>query len=153
RYSSCSRRMIASRCPALIWRSETFAPSRSSCRQSRLFVALDFGRGENLDVPSLSPTELQAARRRSGRLGGRPRRPSVREAREAALAELVPPAIRTLRAHIESGAPDAWRASVKVLELALSGPEPEEPSLPTDAAQVASMGWRELTLLAARLTL
>jgi hypothetical protein len=101
----------------------------------------------------LSPSELQEARRRSGRLGGRPRKPTVSEAREAALAELVPPAVATLRAHIESGAPDAWKACVRVLEMAFAGHDHEEPSLPAEAADIASMGWRELTVLAARLSL
>ena len=32
-------------------------------------------------MPSLTPAELQAARRASGRLGGRPRKPTVSEAR------------------------------------------------------------------------
>jgi hypothetical protein len=69
------------------------------------------------------------------------------------LEQLVPPAVATLRAHIESGAPDAWKASIRVLELAFAGYEIEEQSLPTNAAEIASMGWRELTVLAARLSL
>jgi hypothetical protein len=89
----------------------------------------------------------------SGKLGGRPRKITSAEARERALQALVPPAVATLKAHIESGAPDAWKASVRVLEMAFAGHDIEEPSLPTDAADIASMGWRELTVLAARLTL
>jgi hypothetical protein len=37
--------------------------------------------------------------------------------------------------------------------MAFAGHDIEEPSLPTNAAEIASMGWRELTVLAARLSL
>jgi hypothetical protein len=103
-------------------------------------------------MPRLTAAELQEARLASGRLGGRPRKPTVSEAREAALSELVPLAVVSLKTHIDSGAPDAWKASVRVLELAFARPEIEEPTRPTSAAEIASMGWRELTLLAAQLT-
>ena len=69
------------------------------------------------------------------------------------MEELVPPAVATLKAHIESGSHDAWRASVRVLELAFAGHDIEEPTLPANAADIASMGWRDLTVLAARLSL
>ncbi len=75
------------------------------------------------------------------------------EAREAALAELVPPAIMTLRAHIESGAPDAWKASVRVLELAFAKTDNvEEIRLPTDPAEIKAMDWTHMRLLAMQLT-
>jgi hypothetical protein len=67
-------------------------------------------------VPRLSPDELAEARRRSGRLGGRPRKPSVEEARAKALEELVPRAIRVLREALDSGRDDAWRPALRVLE-------------------------------------
>jgi hypothetical protein len=60
----------------------------------------------------LTPDELQEARLRSGRLGGRPKKPTVEEAREAALDELVPAAIRSLKAHLGDGNPDAWAGGV-----------------------------------------
>jgi len=72
-------------------------------------------------MPSLSPTELQEARRRSGRLGGRPRKPTVEEARQAALEELIPKSLQVLRAHLGDGDtvnPDAWRAALRVFEHA-----------------------------------
>jgi hypothetical protein len=67
-------------------------------------------------MPSLTPTELQEARRRSGRLGGRPRKPTVEEARQAALEELAPASIKSLRAHLGDGDPDAWRAGLRCSE-------------------------------------
>jgi hypothetical protein len=53
----------------------------------------------------LSAQEPQQARIRSGRLGGRPRKPTVEEARQAALEELVPAAIKSLRAHLATVTP------------------------------------------------
>ncbi len=64
----------------------------------------------------LTPDELQAARVRSGRLGGRPRNPTPGEARSDALERLVPKAIRVLEEHLDSGRPDAWRSACRVLE-------------------------------------
>jgi hypothetical protein len=64
----------------------------------------------------LTPDELQEARLRSGRLGGRPKKPTVEEAREAALEELVPAAIRSLKVHLGDGNPNAWRAALRVVE-------------------------------------
>jgi hypothetical protein len=104
-------------------------------------------------MPSLTPAELQEARRRSGRLGGRPRKPTQAEARAAALEELIPSAIRSLRNHLGDGDPAAWRAALRVFELAF-GPPPEpveEPVLPTSADEISSLGWRQVQLLAARL--
>jgi hypothetical protein len=67
-------------------------------------------------MPRLTAQELQAARVRSGRLGGRPRKPTVEEARPAALEELVPAAIKSLQAHLGDGNPDAWRAALRVFD-------------------------------------
>jgi hypothetical protein len=104
-------------------------------------------------MASLTPAELQAARVASGRLGGRPRKPSVSEARDAALAELVPPSIVTLKAHIESGAPDAWKAGIRVLELAFARTENEELfRFPASIEEIERMSWKQLTFLATTLT-
>src|SRR5262245_5869581 len=89
-------------------------------------------------VPSLTPEQLQEARRRSGRLGGRPPKPTVEEARRAALEELVPPAIKSLKAHLGDGDPEAWRAALRVFEHAFGRPQeqplaPEDLALPTSA--------------------
>ena len=46
-------------------------------------------------LPRLSPAELSEARRASGNLGGRPRKPTQAEARAAALELLVPLAIKS----------------------------------------------------------
>jgi hypothetical protein len=72
-------------------------------------------------MPSLTPAELQEARKRSGRLGGRPRKPTVEEARQAALEELTPKALKVLKAHLGEGDevnPHAWRAALRVFEHA-----------------------------------
>ena len=104
-------------------------------------------------MPPLTAAELQEARVASGRLGGRPRKPTVSEAREAALAELVPPSIVTLKAHIESGAPDAWKAGIRVLELAFARTDAsDEFRLPSDPAEIEAMSWKQMTFLAASLT-
>jgi hypothetical protein len=57
--------------------------------------------------------------------------------------------------HLGTGDPAAWRAGLRVLELAY-GPAPPTPSaddvqLPTSADDVNSLGWRELQVVAARL--
>lgn len=104
----------------------------------------------------LSPSELQEARRRSGRLGGRPRKPTVEEARQAALDELVPKALQVLKAHLGEGDdvnPDAWRAALRVFEHQF-GRAPEqidEVVLPAEAEGVAALSWQQLQILAATL--
>jgi hypothetical protein len=104
-------------------------------------------------MPSLTPDELQEARRRSGRLGGRPRKPTQAEARAAALEELVPAAVRSLRAHLGEGDPAAWRAGLRVLELAYGSapPEQDDVALPEQALDVRALSWRELQVVAAKL--
>ena len=76
------------------------------------------------------------------------------EARERALVQLVPPALASIRAHLGDGDPAAWRAGLRVLELAY-GPAPSKPAedvvLPDNAEDVRALGWRELQLVAARL--
>jgi hypothetical protein len=71
----------------------------------------------------LTPEELQAARRRSGRLGGRPRKPTTEEARQAALEKLVPKSLKVLTEHLESGRPDSWRPALRILEHAWGRPK------------------------------
>src|SRR5580765_5420005 len=105
-------------------------------------------------MPSLTSAQLQEARRRSGRLGGRPRKPTVEEARQAALDELVPKALKVLKAHLGEGDevnPDAWRAALRVFEHQFGrAPEQvEEVVLPTDADGVAALSWQQLQILAA----
>jgi hypothetical protein len=73
-------------------------------------------------MPRLTPEELQAARRRSGRLGGRPRKPTIEEARQVALEKLVPKSIAVLDEALASGRPDAWRPALRVLEHAWGRP-------------------------------
>jgi hypothetical protein len=106
-------------------------------------------------MPSLTPQQLAEARRRSGRLGGRPKKPTREEARAAALEALVPPAVASLKAHLGDGDPAAWRAGLRVLELAY-GPAPPVPlvddvPLPASAEDVRALGWRELRIVAAKL--
>jgi hypothetical protein len=96
-------------------------------------------------VPALTPSELHAARRRSGRLGGRPRKPTADEARAVALEELVPKAISVLREHLESGRPDAWRPALKVLEHAWGRPPDQvEASVDVDGFDLTKLSLEEL---------
>jgi hypothetical protein len=103
-------------------------------------------------VARLTAVELQQARVRSGRLGGRPRKPTVEEARQAALEELVPVAVKSLRAHLGDGDPAAWRCGIRVLELFYGrGAEPAlDVALPVDAEDVTTLSWQELQILARR---
>jgi hypothetical protein len=73
-------------------------------------------------MPSLTPAELREARRRSDRLGGRPRKPTVDDAGRR-LEGFVPAAIRSLTAHLGDGNPDAWRAPLRVVEHQLGKPD------------------------------
>jgi hypothetical protein len=91
------------------------------------------------------------ARRKSGRLGGRPRKPTVEEARRAALDELVPKALRVLNEHLDSGRADAWRAALRVFEHAYgrAPDEPEEPFvMPQTIEEVEKLSWGQLLYLA-----
>jgi hypothetical protein len=115
----------------------------------------DRWRRYNRHMPSL-PAELQEARRRSGRLGGRPRKPTVEEARQAALDELTPKALKVLRAHLgedDEVNPHAWRAALRVFEHAY-GRAPEQASepdgLPDDPAEIENLSWVRMRVLAAR---
>lgn len=66
----------------------------------------------------------------------------------------MPPSVASLKAHINGGDPNAWRASLRVLELAFPRTaEPETPEMPLDADDVVNLGWQELRLLAARMTI
>jgi hypothetical protein len=121
------------------------------------FVVLGVRRGDNQDMPSLSPQELQAARIRSGRLGGRPKQPTRDEARERALDELTPRALGVLRDHLgdpENPNPASWKAALAIFAHAY-GAAPIKPSesiqLPESASEIAALSWRELQVVAARL--
>src|SRR5262245_36343341 len=105
-------------------------------------------------MPSLTPAELQEARIRSGRLGGRPRLPTATERREATLDALIPASLRALAAHLGSEDernPQAWRAAIKVIELRYgeAPTEPENVVLPFAADDIEGMTWRHLQALAA----
>jgi hypothetical protein len=107
-------------------------------------------------MASLTPAELQEARKRSGRLGGRPRKPTVEEARQAALEELTPKALKVLKAHLGEGDevnPHAWRAALRVFEHAY-GRAPEQPfeadGLPQDPDEIAGLSWVRMKILAAK---
>src|SRR5262245_16462145 len=107
-------------------------------------------------MPSLTPAELQQARVRSGKLGGRPRLPTATERREATLDALIPASLRALAAHLGTEAepnPAAWRAALKVIEMRY-GPAPTEPEsvvIPFAADDIEGMTWKQLRALAASL--
>jgi hypothetical protein len=67
-------------------------------------------------TPAGTPAELQEARRRSGRLGGRPGKPTSDNGREAALERLMPKALRVLEEKLEANDQDSWRAAIKLIE-------------------------------------
>ena len=87
------------------------------------------------------PDGASEARRASGNLGGRPRKPTQAEARAAALEQLVPLAIRSLAAHLGEGEASSWRAALRVLELSYGRPAETPEDLPEDIDpfQVASL--------------
>lgn len=96
-------------------------------------------------MPRLTPDELQAARVRSGNLGGRPRKPTADEARAEALERLVPKAVRVLEEHLDSGRPDAWRPATKVLEYRWGRPPEQVPSTYIDEADLDASKLNELS--------
>jgi hypothetical protein len=105
-------------------------------------------------MPSLTPQELQEARRKSGRLGGRPPKVTVAEARQAALDELVPAAVKSLKAHLGDGDPAAWRAALRVFEQAFGRPvevPAEEVAVPDTLAEVKKLTGEQRKALRARL--
>ena len=99
------------------------------------------------------PADLSEARRASGRLGGRPRKPTQAEAPAAALEELVPAAIKSLRAHVGDGDPGDWRAALRVFELSYGKPaETVEVELDqVDPLRIGEMTREERGVLVARL--
>jgi len=84
----------------------------------------------------LKPDELQAARVRSGRLGGRPRKPTVDEARSEALDRLVPKAIKVLEEALDSGKGEAWRPALRLLEHSWGRPPEHVPSTLPDITDI-----------------
>jgi hypothetical protein len=84
---------------------------------------------------------------------GRPAaQPTQAEARAAALEELVPAAVKSLRAHLGEGDPVAWRAALRVFELSYGKPaESVELDLDVvDPLHVAEMTPAERAQLVAR---
>lgn len=74
-------------------------------------------------MPTPTPEQLSAARVASGRLGGRPKKPTLAEARERALAELEPRAMAVLREHLDRGGADAWRAALTIFSHRYGRPQ------------------------------
>jgi hypothetical protein len=93
----------------------------------------------------------------AGRLGGRPRKPTVAEAREAALAELVPKALQVLKVHLGEGDeinPASWPAALRLFEYAYGREPPdgiENVVLPDSADGMSTLSWLEMRALAVRL--
>jgi hypothetical protein len=67
----------------------------------------------------------------------------------------VPPAIKSLRAHLGDGDPAAWRAALRVFEHAFGRPQEqapptEDPTLPANAWDAQTLTWTQLQIMAAR---
>jgi hypothetical protein len=86
-------------------------------------------------MPTVSIAELNEARRRSGKLGGRPRNPTATESRQQALDRLLPRSLAVLEAHLESAGPDAWRAALRIFEHAYGRPREDVGVSPLDGDQ------------------
>ena len=101
----------------------------------------------------MSPVELQDARRASGNLGGRPRKPTQAEARSKALEELVPLAIKSLATHLGDGDASAWRAALRVFELSYGKPAEtiEVDTATRDPFMIAQMTTAERDVILAQL--
>jgi hypothetical protein len=112
--------------------------------------------GHYEDMPSLTPAELQEARRRS-----RPARRSSPEADGRGGPPCRAGGVGAAgyqvsgRAHLGDGDPDAWRCALRVFEQAFGRPQEqatptEDPALPTNAWEAQSLSWMQLQILAAR---
>jgi hypothetical protein len=116
---------------------------------------MEFPELYDLVMPTLTPLELQEARRKSGRLGGRPKEPSVEEARRAALDELVPKALKVLNEHLDKGGPHAWRAALRIFEHQ-NGRAPEQAEeplvMPTTPEEMGKLSTAQLLYLAGEYT-
>jgi hypothetical protein len=55
-------------------------------------------------------------------MGGRPRKPTSDEAREAALERLMPKTLRVLEEKLDANDTDSWRAGVKLIEYGWGRP-------------------------------
>jgi hypothetical protein len=120
----------------VVWTSSP-RPS-NGCVRRVSFELSEFSGG---DMPTPTPQELQLARRASGRLGGRPRKPTRDEARELALQDLVPKALKVLAVHLGDGENvngAAWRAALRVFEFAFGRPA-EERSAADDTVGVKDL--------------
>ncbi len=79
--------------------------------------------------------------------GGRPRKPTVDEARSEALERLVPKAIRVLEEHLDSGRADAWLPALRVLEHGWGKPPEQiesEPAVEDGDLNLEKMSTAEL---------
>ena len=81
-------------------------------------------------------------------------KPAVEEARQAALEDLVPAAIKSLQAHLGDGDPNACRAALRVFEHAF-GRAPEQVvdgvTFSETSEDVRRLSWVQLQTLAAQL--
>jgi hypothetical protein len=102
-------------------------------------------------LPRLSAAELAEARVRSGRLGGRPRKPTADEARDKALEELVPRAVKVLRDALDSGRGDASRPALRVLDHAWGSPVAQHQVRAETTNEVERLSLTELQELRTRL--
>jgi hypothetical protein len=100
-------------------------------------------------VARLKPEELAEARKRTGKLGGRPRRPTRDEAREAAIERLTPKALQAIERKLDTEDPDSWRAGVAL--LAYAWPKPAEQVEVRADAQVEEMTIEQLRALRSKL--
>lgn len=66
------------------------------------------------------------------------------------MEELVPAAIKSLRAHLGDGDPNAWRAALRVFEHAFGrAPEQVEEFAMPAVEEIANLSWTQLRVLAA----
>ena len=101
-------------------------------------------------MPSLTPEQLQAARKASGRLGGRPRKPTIDEARRESLRELVPEAVRVLEQSLRSDDERLRLAAAREVFDRSGGRPPQriESHAPTVAERLGEMAAEQLDELA-----
>jgi hypothetical protein len=82
-------------------------------------------------------------------LGGRPRRPTHDDAREAAIERLTPKALQAIERKLDAEDADSWRAGVAL--LAYAWPKPAEQVEVRADAQVEELSLDQLRALRARL--
>lgn len=106
-------------------------------------------------MPRPTGAELSAHRLASGNLGGRPRRVTPTEAREAALDRLLPRALQHLERQLDEGGPGATRAAIEIVRQAFGNPEQRIAVAPVlevdDATDLRTLTDQQLTALRHRL--